>query len=105
MVGDDRVSVPLREYLEAKLDAIQEQISRTARDLERRLNDMNEFRAQIQNERAEYVRRETLDMLVKSLSDRLGNIERRLSYIVGGAMTVAVASSILLWFLGRMLRS
>lgn len=95
-------SVPLREYLEAKLDAIQSQITTTASDLERRLESMNEFRAQIQSERAEYVRRETVDLLVRQLSDRMAAVDRRLSFVTGGALVVAACISLLLWVLGRL---
>lgn len=93
--------VPLQEYLEAKLDSIQEQIAHTAIDLNRRLEAMNDFRAQIQSERGEYVRRDALDIMLTDLTTRLQHLERWLAMIVGGALVMAASTGVLMWSLNR----
>jgi hypothetical protein len=67
----------LKEYLESRMDerekayfaqlsAAKEQLNSTAEELQNRLTGMNEFRQQIESERALYVRREQFDELLRS---------------------------------------
>lgn len=63
-----------RHHLEL-LRAAEREIDAKSKALEIRLESMNEFRDQIQNERAEYARKENM----KELSDRVSKVELSIS--------------------------
>lgn len=111
-------NVTLREYVE-RIFAEQEKESAAAKDaadkalklatnnLEARLANLNELRAQVVSDRAEYVRRESFDSKVELLQEQLRNVEKRLAWIMGvGSLLVllcGIGGTVLGWVLkGRL---
>lgn len=84
MEGDNPVT--LREYVDARLDALEHRLTielnlrdralNIARDeVNRRLEGMNELRDQIQSERGTYATREMLDQFKSVLEGRIARVE------------------------------
>lgn len=80
---------PLRSYFETKIGAVDEKLSlrldaaKEAVDIARqqvdgRLNDMNHIRAQMREERADFVNRENYDLNHRNLETRLDNTRDRI---------------------------
>ena len=101
--------VSLREYFDAVLaerqravelqfGATSQQVQITASALEARLESMNEFRAQISEERADYARRDYLDMRISSLDSRLKTLEGMIANMSGRFWALGIV-----WSLGASL--
>lgn len=93
--------VPLREYFEAKHEALEAQIASTAKELERRLDEMNRLRHQIEEERGHYITTARYDEKHEDLSRRLSSLERWQANLTGrmvglgliGAAFIAVVAA------------
>lgn len=54
-----------------EMEADQKSVERTRQEMERRLSEMNEFRAQLSTERSAYVTRDILDARLSGLLERI----------------------------------
>ena len=81
-------------------------------EIDRRLDDMNKFRDQIERERGEFMRRDMYDeqhaamrnetdVRLKTLEQSKSNLEGRLWAMGAGITTIAVGLNLLLHYLGK----
>lgn len=88
----DRIFSELEKAHNAQLQAAEKALGATAMALEARLETMNQFRSQIQEERGEYVRRDQLDPLLERLrkvEDRGSNMDGRF-WALGIGLTIGL---------------
>ena len=85
MIQED---ITLKEFIESKLEAIKIAIEKSENSLNVRLEHMNEFRQQIQNERVNFVTRELYEAHIEASNKRFQDLER-LVYI-GFGIVVAI---------------
>jgi alkylation response protein AidB-like acyl-CoA dehydrogenase len=109
----DESTITLRELLEQRIDALEkawqtriEDHRRTheaaADSIERRLGEMNQLRHQIESERGDYVRRDTLDDKLTAATSEFRELARanaaRISILENGAANlqgrIAVAAAV-----------
>jgi len=96
--GNSRV--PLRDYLEIRVAAVEKGISVAHKEMERRLEGMNEFREQLRNQAALFVTRTESEAKMGSLEDRLtakmeflaGKVEDSMKSKVSRGTAVAIAA-------------
>jgi len=99
MTDDDRVT--LREFMLVQLEAVEERfaqfirysedrLSRTEKDLERRLEGMNEFRAQLEKQTRNFVTREYYETKHELIERRITELEK-LRNVREGQLTMVVA--------------
>jgi len=89
-------TVSLREFLELKIDHERQLRHAHEREIERRLDGMNELREQINRERGSFVSREMYDTKNEQLATRTSASETKLS-------NIATARSTLNWLWGAAL--
>jgi len=77
--------VQQREIQQAK-----ETVEHSRMEMDRRLAEMNEFRAQLSNERATYVTRDMLDARLMAVASRLEMLERSWSNMSGRLWSMGV---------------
>jgi len=102
-VDDDRKPCPecaiLVRELEKRIDQRfkdnQRDAERTETELHRRLEEMNEFRAQISNERLEYMRKEEYEHRHSAVEEKLTQTENRILAVI--AVNSARIASIEKW--------
>lgn len=94
--------ITLREYVERILDerqralelqfnSSQREIDAASKALGTRLESMNEFRKQIDEERALYVKRDRLDALESNLAERIKVLETSAANMTGRLWAAGVA--------------
>ncbi len=105
------VNVSLKEFFEAQLEALDRRTERTAVDareallkaetaLERRLDLLNEFRAQAAEESKKYILQPLYDTNHAALTLRVSKIEIAVSRLYGGVVVVGmigIANLVKLW--------
>ena len=76
--------VSLKQYVDSRFDQLADlrtvtlrALDDSTRALEHRLDAMNEFRSQLQQERGEYIRQDRWDVQVASLARRLDGLEAK----------------------------
>jgi len=87
--------------MDDRFGAFKEAISKADTSLTIRLEQMNQFRSQITQERGTYVTREFIDEQAKAGNDRLSRLEAWQGKVIGGLMVVAaigVANFVEVWF-------
>jgi hypothetical protein len=108
---NNNIMVSIRQYFEALLQQYKEAHDKehtllekstelAKQNLEIRLEGMNEFRKQIQEERGSFVNRDKFDILMGALDRRISAIESFQSKIIG----VGLAATFLLTVLELILR-
>lgn len=75
--------VSLREYIESKLHDRDEAIRLAAKILDVRLDQMNEFRAQINAERGEYMTRREHQIIEAKFDTQIQNLQHQVTEIQG----------------------
>jgi hypothetical protein len=102
MPGDEQnTKVPLRDYVEAKFEAIATAQAAFAKELDRRLEGMNEFRAQLTKQATQFITREAVEAkltaLVTERNALIEKLELRLEMAARGKVSwgVAVAVTVL----------
>lgn len=102
MAPEDDTRVTLKEYTDARFEALSNAIQNTATQLDKRLDGMNEFRQQINDLTRQFVTRQEHDLLVNRVNsneNKISNFEGR-SYAVGVVVTIiSLAASIALHFI------
>jgi hypothetical protein len=88
MTNDD---IPLKEYFDMRFDMLAKQIDATANGLEKRLEGMNEFREQLNQQTRSFISR----MELEAVSDRVNKNENRLSNIEGRIWAVGAIFAII----------
>jgi uncharacterized coiled-coil protein SlyX len=101
--------VPLREYIESRINSLEDKIISQSKYIEQhfelneraikkaeeamlvRLETMNEFRAQINKERTDYVTKEALAVCEKNTDARLKKLEMAGSFSAGRMWVVMAA--------------
>lgn len=83
--------------LEAQHNSSEESLGITRNELNRRLEEMNQFRAQIGQERGEFVRRDMYDQALALLADRIAALERSKAGALG---TIGAYGSIIALLMG-----
>jgi chromosome segregation ATPase len=84
------IGVSWRDYVEERFKSLQRAVDKAEESLTLRLESMNEFRAQINNERRYYVSKAELE----SLEERLNKLENAQSKMEGRLTTVAGAITV-----------
>jgi uncharacterized protein YllA (UPF0747 family) len=93
--------VPLRDYveriiadqdrrIEQALTASRAAVDKAEKSQERRLDLLNEFRAQAADESAKYALRETVDHLAEAQDTRMKKIERAQAWAYGGIFVLGL---------------
>lgn len=87
-MNDDEHRVALKEHLERriceverrfeiKFEAIEQSIEVTAKDMERRLSDLNQLRAEVTSDRGQFLQREAYSVWRDTIEGRLTRMETR----------------------------
>ncbi len=87
--------------MDDRFESFREAIGKADAAMTVRLQGMNEFRAQINQERANYITREFIDEQAKGTAERISRLENWQGKIVGGITVVAaigVANFVEVWF-------
>jgi len=87
MTGD---TVPLKEFIERIFDERERALDITAGALKDKLKEMNEFRLQLERERALYIQTKDLTPIqdrIRKLEDRGSNMDGRF-WALGGTLTI-----------------
>jgi hypothetical protein len=103
----DYVDTLFRQYKEShdKEHRLIEKSVDAARDaMDIRLDHMNEFRAQIQSERGDFVTRERFNAVTEILSTRLGNLEVAFSDFKGRVLGIGSGIAVFLVIIELVLR-
>ena len=66
-----------------------------------RLGHMNEFRIQITDERAVYVRRDYVDAVNSSIDTRLRGLERSKSFMIGYVTAIVAVATLIMYFVSK----
>jgi len=91
--------VQQREIQQAK-----ETVEHSRQEMDRRLAEMNEFRAQLTTERASYVTRDMMDARQAIMAERIANLERSWSNMSGRLWSMGVGLGALVVLLNLVLR-
>ena len=83
MNRDDEVT--LKEYFESRLQEIEKATDRTAEQLNKRLEGMNEFRDTLKDQAAKFVTRDTLDVIIDKLNVDIKNLTTAKDVLSGKA--------------------
>jgi len=97
--------VPLREYIERIFDerqkaldiafrASEQALALASRNLELRLEKLNELRQEVTQDRGEYVKREVYE-------SRMGIVEKRLAWLTGVGAVLVVGLPLIAFFVAR----
>lgn len=88
----------LEKFLVAKIEALQNELTKSERELSKRLEGMNEFRAALKDAQQLMASRELVDSMHANTDNRLRALETRaaygLGYVAGVAAAVAVVISV-----------
>ncbi len=93
-------------------DTLRDSLSLARQDVDRRLEEMNQFREQIARERGEFLRRDMydeqhnairneMDARLKILEQGKSNLEGRMWMMGAGISAIAVGLNLLLHYLGK----
>ena len=93
--GDRREEVPLREHMDQRFTDLERRIDLTSQGLERRLEGMNELRAQIDKERGQYLSRTEFEAKYEALADRVRSVEQSVAKATAVAAFVGAVAGIL----------
>ena len=95
--SNHRAIVSLRDYVDTRMEAVEATMRATERAMDIRLETMNEFRAQINAERGEYIQRSHLeamraehDAVHKSMDNDIRSLRESRSEVHGKASVSAV---------------
>lgn len=81
----------LEKRLGVHLSYQKEMVDKAAVELHERLATMNEFREQLKDQAATFVKRETMDMSISTLEKRLAMMEKvLLAGLLAGLLTYAI---------------
>lgn len=105
--------VPLKDYLEHKLAAIDryydaqlrsiaERTNEAKEQIEKRLEGMNEFRDTLRDQAGRLATKEQVDVQVTSLDERIKLLELRDAKVAGMAAIVSLVVSVVAWLLVRL---
>ena len=99
----ERAFMDYRQHHDVVHNLLGDLVTAKATDIQRRLEAMNELRAQIENERGRYVLRDVYDIKVNDINERI-NLQAQFASDIKGRMLVAGAvilaiSSLLVKFL------
>lgn len=86
--------------MDDRFKAAQEAIQKAESSLAVRLEQMNEFRAQINQERGRYITRDFMDEQGKQTEQRLGALEGSISRLYGGiavVFAIGIVNAVRLW--------
>jgi hypothetical protein len=70
--------------LEERIEGMRNATNVAKREVDRRLNEMNQLRKQIESERGRFVEREYYDQAHKNLETQVNSLDRRVSAMEGG---------------------
>ena len=103
--------VPLREHIEAQFKAHEgvhtleaQALEKAHLELNRRLDEMNELRRQIEHERGEYVGKAWFESKHRELEIRITNLEEWRWKAAGAIFAAMTAGGIMGWAVGLMLK-
>lgn len=107
---DENSEVSLRAYIDrrledrdrwltAELEGRDKAVLTAAQDNDRRLDHMNEYREQLNEERGHYVPREVYEQYHNLLRERVGVLEQWRANIMGRAVGLAVVGTLIVAFL------
>lgn len=85
--------VALKEHLETQIAALREEVHKSEKLLNTRLEGMNEFRAALKDQAAQMATREYTDLQDEKLESRLRSLEDSRAYTVGVAAALALLVS------------
>jgi hypothetical protein len=97
------LSISLREYVDTLLREREKELYRTAAELERRLEGLNDLRAEVVKDRNMYLLREVYERMHGSLVDRIGKLENMQTKIVTAGLVLVTLSGLLGWMFGRII--
>lgn len=93
----------LDRYFERRFKEVEEKTELARREVDRRMEGMNELRAQIEQERGQYMTRELYDQRHEALVGRVGRLDNRLATLEGGTQIRAATVGWLIAGLGLIL--
>lgn len=92
--------IPLEQYLESRIISLQNELTKSERELNSRLEGMNHLQAKMDNLQHLMASREYVETLKESMGFRIGKLETRaaygLGYITGVSAAVSITVSVLL---------
>jgi len=81
----------------------EKELNRTAAELERRLEGLNELRAEVVKDRNMYLLREVYDRMHGPLVERISKLENMQTKIVTVGLVLVALSGLLGWMFGHMI--
>jgi hypothetical protein len=75
MSEPNHLGVPLKEFIEQRIDALEQAVVLAARQMESRLESMNEFRQSLRDQSALSVTRTEYSAMASRLSDDIANLK------------------------------
>jgi len=89
MTEEERIS--LKEYVDMRFDEVKYSVTTTATQLDKRLDSMNEFRQQLNDQTRDFINRAEYNALV----DRVNKNEQRISNFDGRTYAIGVFITII----------
>jgi len=83
-------AVTLRDYIEAKLEAVDRQTQAAAQTMDKRLDGMNEFRETLRDQASKFVTRAELTIQIDRLTDRQDELRTFKNRLEGKASAISV---------------
>ncbi len=96
----DREVVTLKEYIDTRMDALQLAIKLVTDSLDKRREDMNEFRAQMQDQTAHFITRAELNVVRESQDKDIKSLRESRATLEGKASQNSVMVSYIIAFIG-----
>jgi predicted sugar kinase len=85
-----RYSISLKEFMETKIRSIEQNIEMATRVLDKRLDTMNEFRAQLKDQAGQFVTRSELNLLRQNIDSDIRMLREAKSLLDGKASAGSV---------------
>ena len=82
--------IPIRDYFEMRIEALEKQTALTATQLDRRLSSMNEFRDQLKEQAAGFFTRAEHDLFMKKVEENIQSLRESRAELAGKASQNAV---------------
>lgn len=102
-MSDMHNSVPIRDYIDAEIDAVREATTVAHKALEHRLDGMNEFRAALGDQSRTMVTRSEMDASLKSLLSDVDSLKESRAELRGKASQSSVTIAYVFAALGALL--
>jgi hypothetical protein len=89
-------SVSLKEHIESRLSALEKAISEAKHDLEKRLEGMNEFRAQLKDQAYSFITRNEYALCIERINSEINSLKEFKAALDGKASQRSTIISIVI---------